>query len=235
MKVLIIIPAYNEESNIVRVVTNIHKLLPDYDYVVINDGSLDNTAQVCRNNNFRLIDLPANLGLAGAFQTGMKYAWKNGYDAAIQFDGDGQHRAEYIPELVKQMELTDSDIVIGSRFVSKRKPFTPRMIGSRLLAFLIFCTTGKHLKDPTSGMRLYGHNVIKEYALELNYAPEPDTLAYLLNNGCKISEVQVKMDERQNGKSYLGFLGSYHYMFKQVISIVFVQWFRKPTLLKKKK
>lgn len=235
MKVLIIIPAYNEESNIVRVVTNIHKLLPDYDYVVINDGSLDNTAQVCRNNNFRLIDLPANLGLAGAFQTGMKYAWKNGYDAAIQFDGDGQHRAEYIPELVKQMELTDSDIVIGSRFVSKRKPFTPRMIGSRLLAFLIFCTTGKHLKDPTSGMRLYGHNVIKEYALELNYAPEPDTLAYLLNNGCKISEVQVEMDERQNGKSYLGFLGSYHYMFKQVISIVFVQWFRKPTLLKKKK
>lgn len=234
MKVLIIIPTYNEEANIVRVVTNIHNTLPDYDYVVVNDGSLDNTSDVCRKNGFKLIDLPANLGLAGAFQTGMKYAWKNGYDAAIQFDGDGQHRAEYIPELVKQMELTCSDIVIGSRFVTKRKPFTPRMIGSRLLAFLILATTGKHLKDPTSGMRLYGHNVIKEHALELNYAPEPDTLAYLINNGCKISEVQVEMDERQNGKSYLGFLGSYHYMFKQVISIIFVQWFRKPTLLKKK-
>src|SRR5574344_2624219 len=122
MKVLIIIPAYNESGNIERVVNNLLTNYPQYDYVVINDGSSDNTAEICRNNHFNLIDLPVNLGLAGAFQTGMKYAWTKGYEAALQFDGDGQHRAEYISSMINEMETSNADIVIGSRFVSERKP-----------------------------------------------------------------------------------------------------------------
>lgn len=227
MKILVIIPAYNESGNIERVVKNLIENYPQYDYVVINDGSSDDTEDICRNNHFNLIDLPVNLGLAGAFQTGMKYAWTKGYDAALQFDGDGQHKAEYIDSMVKEMEKTSCDIVIGSRFVNERKPFTCRMLGSRLLSSLILLTTLKKIKDPTSGMRLYGRTVLDEFSNNINYGPEPDTLAYLLNRKCKLSEVQVQMDERIAGKSYLNFLGSIHYMIRMCTSIIFVQWFRK--------
>lgn len=121
MKTLINIPAYNESENIERVVNNIQNNFPQYDYIIINDGSGDNTTEICKKNNYNLIDLPVNLGLAGAFQTGMKYAFQKGYDAAIQFDGDGQHRPEYIESMVKTMEDEKMDIVIGSKFVSKKK------------------------------------------------------------------------------------------------------------------
>lgn len=227
METLIIIPAYNESENIERVVNNIQNNFPQYDYVIINDGSSDNTTEICKKNNYNLIDLPVNLGLAGAFQTGMKYAFQKGYDAAIQFDGDGQHRPEYIESMVKTMEDEKMDIVIGSRFVSKKKGLSPRMLGSRVISFLILITTGKHVKDPTSGMRLYGKNVLEEFANKINYGPEPDTITYLLNRGCKIKEVQVEMDERIAGTSYLNFIGSIRYMVKMCTSIIFVQWFRK--------
>ena len=227
MRILIIIPAYNESENIERVVNNLIENYPQYDYVVINDGWKDNTAAICRKNGYNLIDLPVNLGLAGAFQTGMKYAWRNGYDAAIQFDGDGQHRPEFIADMQKCMEETDADIVVGSRFVTEKKPFTARMMGSNLISFLIAITTFKRIKDPTSGMRLYNRKILDEYANRINYGPEPDTLAYLLNRGCKVKEVQVKMDERIAGTSYLSFLGSIQYMIKMTVSIIFIQWFRK--------
>lgn len=227
MKTLIIIPAYNESENIERVVNNLVQNYPQFSYVVVNDGSKDNTADICRKNNYNLIDLPVNLGLTGAFQTGMKYAWLNGFDAAIQFDGDGQHRAEYLADMVAEMEKNGSDIVIGSRFVTERKPFTPRMIGSRVISFLILLTTFKRIKDPTSGLRLYSRRVMEEYSKKINYAPEPDTIAYLLRNDCKISEIQVTMDERVAGTSYLNLVGSIYYMFKMCVSILFIQWFRK--------
>ena len=227
MRVLIIIPAYNEAPNIEKVVSNLTKTCPQYDYVIINDGSSDDTQNICRKNKFNLINLPVNLGLAGAFQTGMKYAYINGYDAAVQFDGDGQHKAEYIEQLVNTMTQTGSDIVIGSRFVTEHKPFSLRMLGSRLISLLIMLTTFKHIKDPTSGMRLYNRKTMDEYANRINYGPEPDTLAYLLNKGAKITETQISMDERIFGKSYLNFLGSIHYMIRMCTSIIFVQWFRK--------
>lgn len=227
MRVLIIIPAYNESGNIERVVKNLINNYKQYDYVIINDGSVDDTVNICRKNNFNLINLPVNLGLASSFQTGMKYAYQQGYDAAIQFDGDGQHRAEFIEPMVKCMEETNSDVVIGSRFVTKRKSFSSRMIGSRILSALIFITSFHHIKDPTSGMRLYGKSVLNEFANKINYGPEPDTLVYLLNRGCKMKEIQVDMDERIAGVSYLNLLGSLHYMLKMCTSIVFVQWFRK--------
>ena len=227
MKTLIIIPAFNESENIERVVNNLTNNYPQYEYIIINDGSSDSTAAVCRKNHYNFVDLPVNLGLAGAFQTGMKFAWLHGYDAALQFDGDGQHRPEYIQSMIEKMQTEQADIVIGSRFVTQKKSLSPRMFGSRLISLLILLTTGKRLSDPTSGMRLYSRKVMEEFANGLNYGPEPDTVAYLLNKGCSVKEVQVTMDERIAGTSYLNAISSIYYMFRICLSIVFVQWFRK--------
>ena len=120
-KLLIVIPAYNEEGNIVHVVNELVARYPQYDYVVVNDGSRDRTAALCRQHGFRLIDLPVNLGLAGAFQTGLRYAAENGYDCALQFDADGQHKPEFIQPMLDELE-NGADIVIGSRFLTVKKP-----------------------------------------------------------------------------------------------------------------
>ena len=227
MKILIIIPAYNEELNIEKVVNNLQEKFPAYDYVVVNDGSRDNTAQICENKGYNFLDLPVNLGLTGAIQAGMRYAYYNDYDAAIQFDGDGQHRPEYISELEKVIESEEAEIAIGSRFVTEKKPHSMRMMGSRLLSLLIKITTGARITDPTSGMRLFGRKVIKEFARNINYAPEPDTISYLIKNGIVVKEVQVEMDERTAGESYLNAFKSMRYMLHQCFSIVFIQAFRK--------
>lgn len=227
MKILIMIPAYNEELNIERVVNNLTDNFPQYDYVVINDGSKDDTAKICRQNGFHLIDLPINLGLSGAVQAGMRYAWQNGYDAAIQIDGDGQHRPEYIEQLAKELEKGEVQIVIGSRFVTEKKPRSMRMLGSNVISGLIRLSTGFRLNDPTSGMRLFNRDVVKEFALNINYGPEPDTISYLIKRGVKVKEVQVKMDERIAGESYLNLSKSMKYMILMSFSILFIQGFRK--------
>ena len=126
---------------------------PEFDYVIVNDGSSDKTADICRSHGFNLIDLPVNLGLSGAFQTGMKYAYRHGYDHAMQFDADGQHVPSYISDLVDVMDASGADVVIGSRFVTKPKPRSLRMLGSNLISAFIHLTTGAVIKDPTSGMR----------------------------------------------------------------------------------
>lgn len=227
MKTLIIIPAYNEAENIVRVVGGLKEEYPQYDYVVINDGSKDETANICRENQFNLIDLPINLGLAGAFQTGIKYALYYDYDFAVQYDGDGQHNPQYIERMVEKAVNENLDIVIGSRFVVEKKPFTARMLGNRLIEFCIWITTGKKIKDSTSGMRLYNKKMIKRLAEAMNYGPEPDTVAYLLRCGARVGEIQVKMNERIAGESYLNLSRSIKYMFHMCSSILIVQWFRK--------
>lgn len=229
-KVLIIIPAYNEAENIVRVVDRLIREFPQYDYVVINDGSRDDTAAVCRAHGYNLVDHPVNLGLAGAFRTGMKYALRHGYEAAVQLDGDGQHRPEYIAGMLEKCR-EGYDIVIGSRFVSAPKPRTLRMLGSSLLEDAIRLTTGRKIADPTSGMRLFGPRMIKTLARELNYGPEPDTIAHLIRSGARVCEVPVVMDERIAGKSYLTPLRSIRYMLTMCISIVLIQEFRRPTPL----
>ena len=225
-KLLIVIPAYNEEENIESVVKYIRDKYRQYDYIVVNDGSKDQTEEICKKNNYELLNLPINLGLAGAFQAGLKYAYEKGYQYAIQFDADGQHRPEFIEAMLKRME-EGYDIVIGSRFVNEKKNRSMRMLGSKMLTVAIKLTTGKRVADPTSGMRMFSRNMIKEFAHNLNYGPEPDTISYLLKNGAKISEVPVKMEERQFGESYLNFTGSAKYMLKMLISILFVQNFRK--------
>lgn len=227
-KVLIIIPAYNEAENIERVVDNIIHNFPQYDYVVVNDGSSDDTRKICRRRNYNLLDLPINMGLAGAIQSGMKYANYYGYDYAIQLDGDGQHLPEYIDDMFQKMKETDCDIVIGSRFKTERKPFTARMIGSQLITYAIYITTkGKYIGDVTSGMRLFNKAMIKRFGYKINYGPEPDTLAYLINCGVKIEEVQVRMEERIAGTSYLNIGNSIRYMTQMFFGILVFQWFRE--------
>ncbi|MGN0562372.1 MAG: glycosyltransferase family 2 protein [Candidatus Fimenecus sp.] len=228
MNPILIIPAYNEGESIERVVRNVQENFPQYDYIVVNDGSADNTAKVCMRNGFNFLDLPENIGLSGAFQAGMKYAYYNGYDCAVQYDGDGQHDARYIADMVEFMEQGDYDIVIGSRFVTQKKPKTLRMLGSNLISAAIKLTTRKTIKDPTSGMRLYNRRMMKRHARMYEFGPEPDTLAFLARSGAKIGEVQVEMLERTAGKSYLNFARSMRYMTRMCMSIFFIQWFRKP-------
>lgn len=227
MRVLIIIPAYNEEENIERVVDDLIENYPQYDYVVINDGSKDDTAKICKAKGYHFIDLPVNLGLAGAFQTGVKYGYESGYDAIIQYDADGQHQAMYIEKMINAMKEQKADIVIGSRFWEKKKPFGLRMLGARILKYTIKFTSGKAIADPTSGMRLINKSMLKEFAYLMNYGPEPDTVAYLVRNGAKVVEVQVEMKERIAGESYLNLKNSILYMSRMLVSIVLFQGFRK--------
>lgn len=225
-KLLIVIPAYNEAENIVRVVQDLIDHYPQYDYVVVNDGSRDRTAALCRAHGFKLIDLPVNLGLAGAFQTGLRYAAENGYDCALQFDGDGQHQPRFIAPMLKLLE-GGADIVIGSRFITVKKPKSLRMLGSYLISWAIRLTTGRAICDPTSGMRMYSRRMLEEFAQNLNYGPEPDTISYLIKNGAVVRELQVEMSERAGGVSYFNFARSVEYMLKMGLSILLIQWFRK--------
>lgn len=225
MRVLIVVPAYNEEENIKKTIEDITSHTNN-DYIIIDDCSKDNTYQICLDNDFNVLHLPINYGLTSGVQIGFKYALKNNYDALIQFDGDGQHMAQYIDKMAEELN-NGYDIVIGSRFVSEKKPFSPRMIGSRLLTFLIKLTTGKKVNDPTSGMRMFSKTVFNEFANNMNYPPEPDMLACMIKRGKKIKEVQVKMRDREFGESYLNPIRSMKYMLEMCISIIFIQSFRK--------
>ena len=224
MKLLIVIPAYNEADNIERVITELQQY--SYDYIIVNDGSADKTAEICRKNGYHLLDLPVNLGLTGAVQAGMKYAFQNGYDCAVQLDGDGQHDPAYLAKMMEQMRDHGDDIVIGSRFVTEKKPSSLRMMGSNLIQFAIRLTTGKNIQDPTSGLRLYNRQMLGEFVRDFNLTPEPDTLCYLMRCGAEVSEIQVEMRERIAGESYLNLTRSIQYMLRMGLSILLIQWFR---------
>ncbi len=224
--ILLVIPSYNEEKNIETVVDELIQKFPHMDYIVVNDGSTDRTAEICRKNGYHLLDLPVNLGLAGCFQAGMKYAYEKGYQYAIQFDGDGQHRPEYIQKMREKMD-EGYDIIIGSRFVNEPKNFSMRMIGSRLIGTAIRMTTGIKITDPTSGMRMFNQEMIKAFAMRMNYGPEPDTISFLIKQGAKVGEVQVKISERLAGESYLKPVVAVKYMMRMLISILLIQNFRK--------
>ena len=224
MKLLIIIPAYNEAENIARVVEELKETVPQYDYVVINDGSRDETAAVCRRNGYPLLDLPTNLGLTGAFQTGMRYACEKDYDAVIQIDGDGQHDPKYIPAMAEKMEKEQLDLVIASRFLKEKRKLTLRTLGNAMLDGAIRMTTGKRVTDPTSGFRMYGRKVMEKMASGIHLRPEPDTIAYLIRSGAKTAECQVHMRERTAGESYLSLGRSIRYMVQMGMNIFVFQW-----------
>lgn len=223
MKTLIIIPAYNESKNIVKTVKSLSESNVDLDYVVINDGSKDNTKEVCITNKINFIDLPNNLGIGGAVQTGYIYAQKNNYDVAIQFDGDGQHDPKYIEQLVEKINNGDN-LVIGSRFVENTSSFKStwlRRVGINILSFLIKICTGKKIYDPTSGFRAADKDIIKLFATQypVDY-PEPDTIVSVIKKGYKVSEVPVEMHSRENGVSSINAMKSIYYMIKVSLSIV---------------
>ena len=223
MKVLVIIPAYNEEKSIVNSVKKLKEHNEDIDYVVINDGSKDNTKKVCIENNINFIDLPTDLGIGGAVQTGYKYALKNNYDVAIQYDGDGQHDPKYISKMVDEIKK-GNDIVIGSRYIeelSKFKSTFIRRLGIKILHFVIKITTFKNIYDPTSGYRAANKKVIKLFAHDypIDY-PEPESIVKVIKLGYKVSEIPVEMNERVNGKSSIRFFDSIYYMIKVNLAII---------------
>ena len=226
MRVLAVIPAYNEEESIVPTMEEFLETDTGCDYVIINDGSSDATESICRQHGYNVISHPTNLGLTAGFQTGVKYALANDYDAVIQFDSDGQHVPGYIRPMAEKMERDGADIVIGSRFVKRKKSFSARMIGSRLITASIKLTTGKTITDPTSGMRLFNRAMMEEFAKRFDFGPEPDSVAYLMRKGAKVSEVQVRMRDRTAGESYLNFAKSISYMARVVTSILIAQWVR---------
>ena len=223
MKVLIIIPAYNEVESLQNVVEHLLATCPESDYIIVNDGSSDGTKELCEENHYNIISHPENRGLASAVRTGMRYALENGYDAALQFDADGQHLPEYIDDMVAHMEQTGCDIVIASRYHTEKMPCSMRTIGSKMISAAIHSTVGERLTDPTSGMRLFKRNIIRIFVENNRLAPEPDTLAYLIRMGADVREIQVQMEERTYGKSYLSPVNASKYMIRMLLSILLLQ------------
>lgn len=221
-RVLIVVPAYNEESSILEVISTIKQA--GYDYIVINDGSTDNTLDICLENNINVLDLPRNLGIGGAVQAGHKYALRNGYDIDIQVDGDGQHDISYIPQLVNCIS-DGADLAIGSRFVKSTSGFQStfmRRVGIKWLSFLIRILYKRSITDPTSGFRACGKNALKLFSktYPIDY-PEPESIAEALNNNLTIAEVSVNMKERTGGISSIRALSGAYYMIKVSLAIIF--------------
>lgn len=220
-KILIIIPAYNEEKSILKTV---ERIKDQYDYVVINDCSTDNTKQVLEENNLNYIDLPANLGIGGGVQTGYKYAYRNGYDIAIQFDGDGQHNEEYIPDLVKPIEDDDADIVVGSRYIKKEgfQSSAMRQLGIRFFEKLIKGLSGQPVTDATSGFRAVNRKIMEEFVYDYpqDY-PEPQTNLAVIKRGFRLKEVPVIMNAREEGTSSITPAKSVYFMIKVSMAILF--------------
>ncbi len=227
-RLLLIIPAYNEAESIERVVDELEKDYGCFDYVVITDGSTDGTDRICDERGYNTIHLPVNLGLSGCFRTGMKYASLMGYDYAVQFDGDGQHRPEYVASMLEKAEEGDYDIVLGSRFLGLRNEMGGlRSLGSRMIRAAVRLTTGVRMTDPTCGFRLYNKRMIDIFAWKLNFPPEPDTISFLIKNGASIAEVPVRVEEREGGASlYVNPINAVRYMAKMLTSIVLIQNFR---------
>lgn len=222
-KVLIIIPAYNEAENIERVVDNIVENFPQYDYVVINDGSRDNTRDVCKKRGYQYLNLSINLGIGGAVQTGYKYAKDKDYDVAVQIDGDGQHDIAYLEKMLPYLESGEADIVIGSRFIDKEgfQSSAARRTGIKILSVLIWTCTGCKVKDVTSGFRAVNKEFIKIYAE--NYPsdyPEPEAIVSAVMHGGIIKECPVVMREREKGTSSINFVKSIYYMIKVTLAII---------------
>ena len=222
MKKLIIIPAYNEEKNIMNVVKEIQHKVSDFDYVIINDGSTDKTLEVCKKNSLNVIDLPINLGIGGAIQTGYKYAERNDYDYAVQLDGDGQHNCEEILKLYNKITDENFNMVIGSRFIKNEgfQSSLTRRIGIKYFSKLIKLLTKSTITDPTSGFRMCDKKVIHFFAKSYprDY-PEPDSIVSIIRNEFKVSEVDTQMKERQGGVSSISGFKSVYYMVKVTIAI----------------
>lgn len=223
MKILVIIPAYNEEESILTTVQALNSVHPEVDAVVVNDAFKDNTKNILSENHIHYLDLPVNLGIGGGVQAGYMYAYRNGYDIAIQMDGDGQHPASELDKIIAPIKAEKADIVVGSRFVNKEgfQSSAIRRFGIKFLSSLIYLCTGKHILDVTSGYRAVNRKFIKIFSEE--YAqdyPEPEALVTAAKKGAEIIEVPVMMKERQGGMSSISPIKSIYYMIKVSLAII---------------
>lgn len=230
-KILLIIPAYNEEENILKTYQSIidynNKNKIKYDVIVINDGSKDKTSQICKDNDIPTINLVHNLGIGGAVQTGYKYAYDHDYDIAVQFDGDGQHNVNYVKDIIRPIINDKADFVIGSRFIEKdnsnfQSTFA-RRIGINIISFFMKIISKKKIYDTTSGFRACNKKIIAEFAK--NYPieyPEPITTVELIKKGYTLNEVPVKMNEREGGSSSIHSWKQAYYMINVIFSILII-------------
>ena len=217
MKVLAIIPVYNEEKTVFSVVKDIKNNFPQIDVIVVNDGSTDNTYDSAVSSGAVVLDLPFNLGIGGAMQTGYLFAWKNNYDIAIQVDGDGQHDCLYMEKLMEPLMNGQADMVIGSRYVAKSlyKASVCRRMGMVFFSSMVRILTGEKIKDTTSGFRAVNRKIIKLFALKYpSDYPEVNVLVKLHRYGLKIIEYPVEMKQRSYRKSSITPMRSAYYLFK---------------------
>ena len=227
MRVLAVVPAFNEEESLANTVASLRSACPDVDCLVVNDRSRDGTWNVVQKNHMRGANLPVNTGLTSAFRTGMKYALRHGYDAVVQFDADGQHLPSYIPVMAKTLAEKNADMVIASRYLDGTvKPSGARGAGPRLITWLIKLTTGVTVTDPTSGMRMYGPRLIELFAKGFDCAPEPDMVALVARRYGPVIEIQATMQERQGGESYLKLGNVIKYMSRTCLSIILLRFLR---------
>jgi Predicted glycosyltransferases len=223
MKSLIIVPAYNEQDSILDVIDDIERNSGGCDYLVINDGSTDKTGLILQENHIPYISLPVNIGIGGAVQTGYKYAFEKGYDIVIQFDGDGQHKACFIPKMINALEEGKSDIIIGSRFLIKKgyQSTFVRRLGIKYFSFLIWLLSGIGVTDSTSGFRACNRKIIELFSK--NYPqdyPEPESIMIIKRKNLKILELPVEMKKRIRGKSSISSSLSVYYMVKVTLAII---------------
>lgn len=227
--ILVIIPAFNEEGSVGKVVEEVKTLLPEIDALVVNDGSSDLTSEIAKAKGAIVLDLPFNLGIGGAMQAGYKYAYEKGYDIAIQVDGDGQHDPREIPKLLKVLDKEKVDVAMGSRFIgdSEYRASMMRRLGSLILAGVISIIVGEKLTDPTSGFRAANRRAIQLFSV--NYPqdyPEPEAMVLLHQYRLKMKEIPVKIEQRYSGESSITKLRSIYYMIKVLLAI-FVDCFKK--------
>lgn len=221
-RILFIVPAYNEEANLAAVIQGLRDHYPADDILVVNDGSTDDTGHVARQAGALLLDLPFNLGIGGAVQSGLLVAKRHGHDVALQFDGDGQHTPDEIAPLLARLEAGDCDVVVGSRFVERSAYRTPaaRRTGIAILSLVHRMVLRRRITDPTSGFRAYNRGAIEFLAEEYPHDyPEPESIVTLIRNGFRVVEVKVEMKPRQGGRSSITFWRAVYYMFKVLVAI----------------
>ena len=223
MKILVIIPAFNESAIIAKTVSEVREKAPKADVLVVNDGSTDETLAILQREGIEHLNLRSNLGIGGAVQSGYIYARENGYDYAIQIDGDGQHDPAYIMSIIEQMQKDGADIGIGSRFIDGKgfQSSGLRRFGIRFLSQLIHLTCGTRVLDVTSGFRVANRRMIELYARDYSDDyPEPEAIVAATAHGAKISEYPVLMRERKTGTSSISAFKSVYYMIKVSLAII---------------
>ena len=232
-KILIIVPAYNEEKSIENVLDSIKSAAPYCDIVVINDGSRDATAKMAEKCNVNVITVPFNLGIGGAVQTGLLYAKKNDYDIAVQLDADGQHKAEELEKLLNTFDENNTDAVLGSRFLNKTDYHSTfmRKLGNLIFSGLIGLVTKQLFADSTSGFRAFNRKAINFLAVHYpTEFPEPESLVILKRHGFKIKEISVEMNERQGGESSVTKFKAVYFMISISIAIL-IDWIKQPVIM----